>query len=251
MSFLTPTKLLKINGVTVKQVIIPDTMVAPKYVASWCKQGWKMKPCREFTLGKPLGITVHNTVNINAASGTNPAEQYCRATYNGNMRGVVVHFYIWHNEVWQMLNLNERGWHARDGSTRKGGHKNQVMGGNVDTIAMELIGPDTETEQTAQKLIGGLCSMFNLTKDDIYTHNWWMWHTDKYYPKGDKNCPYYILPHWQEFLDGIDIPKQAESEYLYRVQVGSFGVKANAERLAKELKSKGYPTYIVRYKNNK
>lgn len=32
---------------------------------------------------------------------------------------------------------------------------------------------------------------------------------------------------------------------LYRVQVGAFGVEANAEKLEKELKGKGYPTVIV------
>ena len=33
---------------------------------------------------------------------------------------------------------------------------------------------------------------------------------------------------------------------LYRVQVGAFANKANAEKLSEELRSKGYPTYITR-----
>ena len=33
---------------------------------------------------------------------------------------------------------------------------------------------------------------------------------------------------------------------LYRVQVGAFANKANAEKLSEELRSKGYPTYIVK-----
>lgn len=36
---------------------------------------------------------------------------------------------------------------------------------------------------------------------------------------------------------------------LYKVQVGAFGVKANAEKLAKELKSKGYQTMVVEVKS--
>ena len=32
---------------------------------------------------------------------------------------------------------------------------------------------------------------------------------------------------------------------LFKVQVGAFGNKANAEKLAKELNLKGYKTYIV------
>ena len=34
------------------------------------------------------------------------------------------------------------------------------------------------------------------------------------------------------------------SKKLYRVQVGAFAEKANAEKLAKELTAKGYPTII-------
>lgn len=33
---------------------------------------------------------------------------------------------------------------------------------------------------------------------------------------------------------------------LYRVQVGAFANKANAEKLSEELRNKGYPTYIVK-----
>lgn len=37
----------------------------------------------------------------------------------------------------------------------------------------------------------------------------------------------------------------SNTEKLYRVQVGAFANKANAEKLANELKQKGYSTYIV------
>lgn len=37
----------------------------------------------------------------------------------------------------------------------------------------------------------------------------------------------------------------AEDKHLYRVQVGAFGVKANADNLAAELKAKGYPAEII------
>lgn len=40
-------------------------------------------------------------------------------------------------------------------------------------------------------------------------------------------------------------PQASESGKLYRVQVGAFAVKANAEKLAAELKQKGYSTFIV------
>ena len=40
--------------------------------------------------------------------------------------------------------------------------------------------------------------------------------------------------------------KAVKNDSLYRVQLGAFGNKANAERLMKELKDKGYNTYMVK-----
>lgn len=40
-------------------------------------------------------------------------------------------------------------------------------------------------------------------------------------------------------------PQPEPSKGIYKVQVGAFAVKDNAERLAAELKAKGYSTYIV------
>ena len=52
---------------------------------------------------KPEYITIHNTDDINEAAGTNDAEQYARATFNGNMNGVTVHFYIDETACWQIV----------------------------------------------------------------------------------------------------------------------------------------------------
>ena len=46
------------------------------------------------------------------------------------------------------------------------------------------------------------------------------------------------------FVDPYAKPEEPE-ETLYRPQVGAFKDKANADRLAAELKAKGYSTYIV------
>ena len=40
--------------------------------------------------------------------------------------------------------------------------------------------------------------------------------------------------------------KELDDDAVYRVQVGAFSKKANAEKLAKELKAKGYQVYITR-----
>lgn len=198
--FLTPDKTITTkNGLKVKQKIIPNSMKAPKNVASWCKKGSKMKPCAKLNngTGKPKGITVHNTGDIKVAKGTNAAEQYTRATYNGNMSGVVVHFYVWDTEIWQNLNENERGWHATDGSTRRKSQRTDgsTIGGNLDTIAIECIGNRAVSEDTTAKLVAYLCDKYGLNPEtDVYPHRY-------FYSK--KYCPQYILPHWKTFLSAV------------------------------------------------
>jgi hypothetical protein len=199
-TFLKPDKTITTtNGLKIKQKIIPDSLVAEKDVASWIKKGQKMKPCKKLNngTGKPLGVTVHNTGDIKVAAGTNAAEQYTRATYAGNMSGVVVHFYVWENEIWQNLNENERGWHATDGQTRRASQRKDgsKIGGNLDTIAIECIGNNAKSEDTTAKLVAYLCAKYDLNPaTDVYQHNY-------FYPS--KKCPQYIIPHWSTFLNNV------------------------------------------------
>ena len=66
-------------------------------------------------MSNPIGITVHNTGSISVSSSTTMAEQYTRATVNGNMKDVRVHFYVDDVCAWQNLPLSLSGWHAADG----------------------------------------------------------------------------------------------------------------------------------------
>ena len=132
-----------------------------------------------------VGITVHNTDKI-SVSGTTMSEQYTRATVNGNMGDVRVHFYIDDVEAWQNLPLDQAGWHAADG----GGD------GNMKTIAIECImdGSSSATSKKAEencaKLVAYLLDKYKLSDSAIYSHN--HWYSKKY-------CPAYILPHWESF----------------------------------------------------
>ncbi len=255
-TFLKPDKVVKVKigqyELTINQKIIPDSLVATKNVASYVQKGDKMKPCAKLNngTGKPKGITVHNTNDIKVSSGTNAAEQYTRATYNGNMSGVVVHFYVWHNDIWQNLNEDERGWHAADGSSRRKDHRGNQTGGNLDTIAIETIGADTETETTVEKLVAYLCKKYGLDpKYDVYTHNYWMYGKDAYVSGARKNCPTYILPHWDKFLVHVNNYYSSEAvtkKTLYKVQCGAFSVKSNASNLKTKLIKEGFTdAYIV------
>ncbi|HRR77837.1 MAG TPA: hypothetical protein P5191_13660, partial [Ruminococcus sp.] len=60
-------------------------------------------------LTEVIGVTIHNTDWIKTASGTTPAEQYTRATVNGNMNDVRVHFYVDDVCAWQNLPLDLTG----------------------------------------------------------------------------------------------------------------------------------------------
>lgn len=217
MSCVTPDKTYYLSTpsgdrIKVKQKIIPDTAVATKYVASYCQKGWPLKPCELLGPkedGTPLGIAIHNSEKISSKLSNDCAEVYTLATYpNCNMGGVVVHFYVYLTNVWQNLSVKERGWHAADGTKRtiKTHDGTKYINGNLDTIAIEIIGSDPVTEATAAKLCANLCKRFGFNpQKDIYTHNYFMHKKgDKIIPGASKNCPYYILPHWQKFLNQVD-----------------------------------------------
>lgn len=208
---LTPDSVKKVkigtHTLTINEKIIPDNAVAPKDVnLDYCRKGMPMKPCRNFSYGC-MGITVHNSNEISIPSGGSMAEQYTRATWpNGNMSGVIVHFYVWKSDIWQNLKLTEQGWHAADGSSRRMGHNGHLIGGNLDTIAIEVIGNDDETNETAAKLCAYLCKELHLDpRVDIYTHNYWMYGKDQMITNRTvrKNCPVYIFskPTWPKFVE--------------------------------------------------
>lgn len=120
--------------------------------------------------GKIIGVTIHNTDWISVASGTTPAEQYTRATVNGNMNDVRVHYYCDNVCAWQNLPLTLSGWHAADGSGN----------GNRRTIAIECImssaynDRDKKSEDNCAKLAAALLKKYNLSIDHLYTHTHWL-----------------------------------------------------------------------------
>lgn len=233
-NFLIPQSKYIANGVTVNKYILNE------------KSNPKAFKWAVSAMDKPIGITIHNTDDITVAAGTNSAEQYTRATVNGNMGGVLVHYYIKGTEVWQNLELDTHGWHSSDGRGD----------GNMRTIAIEIIetGKNAETEQTAIKLIAYLLDKYGWNADNLYTHKHWS-------PAG-KNCPAYILPRWDEFkascakeLGELAALKSSRAEpvtvttnnksKLYRVQAGAFTVRENAENVLEKIKAAGIDAFIV------
>lgn len=58
---------------------------------------------------------------------------------------------------------------------------------------------DLGAEENGVILAALLLKKYGLTVDQLYTHNHWMGHPDKIVQGARKNCPLYILPHWEQF----------------------------------------------------
>ena len=243
MAILTPDKTTTLGGVTVKEYLL--TKHNPNRIDM---------PTAQLT-GKVLGVTIHNTDRIKTAAGTTPAEQYTRATVNGNMKTVRVHYYVDSTCAWQNLPLSLSGWHAADGSGN----------GNRRTIAIECImngsgdAADKRAEENAARLAAALLKQHGLGINHLYTHTHWLNVRDGRNGTVDqlntmhnsyKMCPAYILPHWAEFKKkvqsylnaGASTISAPSTKQLYRVrkswadaksQLGAYSSLENAKKACK------------------
>ena len=216
MAILKPDKTTNLNGVTVNEYFL--TKHNPNHI-----------DMPQYKITDLIGITVHNTDRIKVASGTTPAEQYTRATVNGNMDTVRVHFYVDDVCAWQNLPLELSSWHTTDGANGTGNRK---------TISIECImngsgdAKDKKAEENCARLVAYLLNKYNLTTRDIYSH--WYFFKKKY-------CPAYILPHWNEFKENVKsfmtAPKKSIDELAREVISGKWGV---GEDRKNRLTSAGY-----------
>lgn len=191
MAILSPDKTTTLGGVKVNEYLLtkhnPNNIAMPSY-----------------KLSQVIGVTIHNTDWITCAAGTTPAEQYTRATVNGNMNDVRVHYYVDNTCAWQDLPLTLSGWHAADGNGN----------GNRKTISIECImsskynATDKKSEDNAARLCAALLKQYKLDINHLYTHTHWLNVRDGKSGTVDqlntmwnsyKMCPAYILPHWDNF----------------------------------------------------
>ena len=243
MAILRPDTSTTLNGVKINEYLLtkhnPNRIDMPSV----------------FMEGKVIGVTVHNTDWISVASGTTPAEQYTRATVNGNMKDVRVHYYVDNVCAWQNLPLSLSGWHAADGSGN----------GNRKTIAIECImssaynSTDKKSEDNCARLAASLLKKYGLDINHLYTHTHWLNVRDGKSGTVDylnttrnpyKMCPAYILTHWAEFKKkvqaymnvGSSTPATSSPKQLYRVrkswsdaksQIGAFSSLENAKKACK------------------
>lgn len=234
---LKPDKTTNLGGVTVNEYLLtnhnPNHIDMPSVSME----------------GKIIGVTVHNTDWITTAAGTTPAEQYTRATVNGNMNDVRVQYYVDNTCAWQNLPLTLSGWHAADGNGN----------GNRRTIAIECImssaynDKDKKSEDNCARLAAALLKKYNLDINHLYTHTHWLNVRDGKSGSVDylnttknpyKTCPLYILPHWAEFKNKVQsyMNSGSTAKQLYRVrkswsdvksQIGAYSSLENAKKACK------------------
>lgn len=231
MAILNPDKTTVCNGVTVNEYLL--TAHNPNRISM---------PSASMQ-GKVIGVTIHNTGSITTASGTTMAEQYTRATVNGNMNTVRVHYYVDDKCAWQNLPLTLSGWHAADGNGN----------GNRRTIAIECImsqnydTSDQKAEDNAARLAAFLLRSHGLSINHLYTHTHWLNVRDGKTGSVDylntakhpyKMCPAYILPHWAAFKAKVAAymgeqlqTAQAPSESAQNASYGAFLVRVTCDEL--------------------
>ena len=155
---------------------------------------------------KTVAITIHNTEWIQVAPNTTPAEQYVRATYNNAMADCRVNYYVDKECAWRCLPDDWVNWSCADGCANPNS-------GNNTSVAIEVIGNSKEAEANAIKLAAALMKKYNLnTKTGLRTHSYWMNVRDgargtiqdlNVKKNAYKNCPIYILPHWNQFVKEV------------------------------------------------
>lgn len=167
-------------------------------------------------------IVVHNTAN------DAPARNEIAYMISNNQE-VSFHYAVDDKEVVQGIPENRNAWHCGDGANGKG---------NREGIAIEICYSKsggvrfTQAEKNAVDLIA----------DILKRYGWGVAQVTKHQDYNGKYCPHRTLDMgWDRFIKMIEAKM---SNKLYRVQVGAFSNKANADNLVKELKSKGYPAFI-------
>jgi N-acetyl-anhydromuramyl-L-alanine amidase AmpD len=176
--------------------------------------------------------------------------------------GVSVHAFIQDNAVIQTLPWDYKAWHIGKGS--KGSWNGCSIGVEICEPSGHkynggtMIGYDVKKNATyftavynnAVELFAYLCQEYKLDPmQDIYCHcevnklGYGSNHADvmQWFPKHGKSMDTFRA----DVKAKITEINKTEKQTMYRVQVGAFSVKENADRLAEELKKKGYKDAMV------
>lgn len=233
----------------------------------------------KMTGGKPTGIVVHSTgannpslkryvqplktdkdySTIMADLGDNIYDNDWNKSYKaGEMsRQVCVHAFIGKNaagviETYQTLPFDICCWGV--GSGAKGSYNYNPQARVQFEICEDGLTDKTYFDKAFKEAIefcAYLCNLYKLSVSSISSH------AESYkagYGGNHGDCDHWLKKHGKD-MDWFraEVKKLLEADEatpvtknLYRVQVGAFGIKKNAQNLATKLKNLGFDTYIVK-----
>lgn len=285
MALLTPNATYKMNGVTVNEKIIPDGTKwkdGNKAKAAGFSAGNLYK--KQQKISKVKFITIHNTDdldNVNDDAEQYTRATYNENMKSSRVHFYIDDLGAWQNLragtglcKADPVGSAEVGWHAGDGST--------ATGGNMTSLGLEIIMNDNSThdakaKDNGAKIAAWLLYKHGLTIDKLVTHTYWVnkaagktfTDVDKQCTNlisGKKWCPAYIfgstnantaLKNWKAFkelvkkyldvLNGTETKTEVKTEtsVLYRVQIGAYSQRKNAEAMLTKVKNAGFDAFIV------
>lgn len=179
----------------------------------------------------PEFITVHTTRNLKKGANAAMHARYLKSIDTSKK--------CWHvtvddKEGVQHLPFSVNAWSCGDGEEGTGNRKSIQI-----EICENEDGDFDKAVKHAQLLINRFMKEYKIPLKNVVPHKKW----------SGKDCPHVLLPKWNEFIKGVAAAGRVQDKKevpgtLYRVQVGAFSDKENAQQLLKELNKKGYPAFI-------
>jgi N-acetylmuramoyl-L-alanine amidase CwlA len=179
---------------------------------------------------QPKGICVHNTAND--ASAKNEIS-YMKS----NNMEVSFHVAIDDVEAIQGIPFNRNAWACGDGGNGEG-NRNYIQ---IEICYSKSGGTKfANAEKRAAKEIATLLKQYGWTINNVKKHQ----------DFSNKYCPHRTLDNgWKRFLTMIEVElsnlNKPANTVKYRVVTGSFSSLDNANARVKELKAKGFDSFIL------
>ena len=196
-------------------------------------------------VGPDDGLLGKNIYNNHWNQDKPSGQQICVHAFIGRLANGTVATY-------QTLPWNHRGWHA-------GGKANDThIGFEICEDNLKDASYFNKVYKEAVELCVYLCKMYNLTEKNIIGHY-------EGYQKGiasNHGDPKNWFPKHSKSMDTLraDVKKQltapptpkpststTTNNKLYRVQVGAYSVKANADAMLKKVKAAGFKDAFIKY----
>lgn len=117
---------------------------------------------------------------------------------------------------------------------------------NTNTINIELC--DTKKNGKYDVSDATLANAIEFTKELMNKYGIPLNHVIRHFDVNGKHCPAWALDNstWESIKAkiGASSPAAATPKKYYRIQLGAFGNKNNADKLAQEIKTKGFDTIV-------